>query len=170
MDKMKKFRYKWFYFIDHKGLLYTGKVNGCYTFIIEDTKIRNYTTWLKQKKALNFFFEHLQPNDLGIEEDYPYISPCWTEMNFVKWYEYPIVFSNLYKNANNKLEISYGGDHIQEFDPSRLKMDGNGHFLHPLDNHKYLKHGSFDTSLSISFGEKVREEDDQFFIEWEKEK
>ena len=156
---MKKFKYKWFYYIDHKGLLY-----------LEEVEPKNYTTCLKQKKALDFFFEHLQPNDLGIHEDYTFISPWWTEMNFVKWYKHPIVFSNLAKLGPEKYQLSYAGDLTQEFHPSKLLMDDSGHFLHPLENHKHIKYGSFDTSLSVSLGEKVSEEDGQTFIEWDNDK
>ena len=73
MNKIKNFKYKWFYYIDHRGLLY-----------LEDVTPKNYTSCLKQKKALDFFFTHLQENDLGIDEEYTHISPCWIEMNFVK--------------------------------------------------------------------------------------
>ncbi|CAI2378625.1 unnamed protein product [Moneuplotes crassus] len=159
MDKMRKFKYKWFYTIDHKGLLY-----------LEEIEPKNYTSCLKQIKALNFFFTHLQENDLGIEKEYGYISPCWTEMNFVKPYKYPIVFNNFSKREDGTYEMRYAGDLKQVFDPSKLIMDEGGHFLHPLDNHKYLKYGSFESNISVSFCETVTEEEGEMYIEWEGQK
>ena len=89
-------------------------------------------------------------------------------MNFVKWYKYPIVFNNITKIDESQYKITYAGSLEQIFDPKRLLMDNEGHFLHPLDDHKHLKYGSFDTSLSVALGEKVIiEENGEMFIEWD---
>ena len=91
-------------------------------------------------------------------------------MNFVKVYKYPIVFQNLAKLDTNGYELEYAGNLKQQFDPSKLSLDQDGHFLHPLSEHKYINIGAFDTSLSISLGEKIVEDGDKMYIEWENER
>ncbi len=51
---------------------------------LEDMMPKNVATSLKSPKFLRFFFRQLRINDTGVHVDYGYVSPCGSEMNFVK--------------------------------------------------------------------------------------
>ena len=80
IKKARTFIRPWFYFIDHKGMLF-----------LDEMQPKNYTTCLKDEKFLNFFFSNLRPNkvdeynlkdsDISKEELklFPFSSPCWGE-------------------------------------------------------------------------------------------
>ena len=51
---------------------------------LEDMVPKNIATCLKAPKFLRFFFSHVKPNDTGKHEEYPFVSPCGPEMNFIK--------------------------------------------------------------------------------------
>lgn len=94
---------EWYCVVDHKGLLY-----------LEETEPKNYTSCLKDDKFLNFFFKNLRPNESGKNLEFPFVSPCWGEMNYVKAETgYPIVFRELSKENN----LIYAGDSAIDFEP-----------------------------------------------------
>ncbi|TNV81914.1 hypothetical protein FGO68_gene7033 [Halteria grandinella] len=141
-------RREWFYYIDHKGLLF-----------LEETEPKNYTSCLKDDKFLNFFFSNLRPVTETKEEQiegYPYLSPCWGELNYVKSFKCPIIFKHLTtEQGNSNLEkdiLIYGGALKQEFHPDLLIQDEEGLLLHPLTEHKYMKYGALDMSLCQKIG------------------
>jgi hypothetical protein len=43
----------------------------------------------------------------------------------------------------------YGGTLPTEFDPNMVVQNKEGLILHPLNGHKYLKYGAFDTNISM---------------------
>ena len=48
------------------------------------------------KKFLKFFFKRLKQNVQGsYREDFPYISPCGREMNYIRCEDVPIVFASI---------------------------------------------------------------------------
>jgi hypothetical protein len=51
---LNKWKREWFYFIDHKGMLFN-----------EETHPKNYTSCLKDTNFLNFFFKNIRPNETG---------------------------------------------------------------------------------------------------------
>ena len=96
---------------------------------LEETYPKNYTSCLKDDKFLDFFFNALKPNDTGKLLEYPWVSPCWGEANYVKVYKHPIVFRQLIDN-----QYLWGGTLKVPFDPSKLVIDSSGCLLHYLDD------------------------------------
>lgn len=50
----------------------------------EEARVRNRFTSLKDERFLNFFFRNLRDNDTEQHNDYPFVSPCGKELNYVK--------------------------------------------------------------------------------------
>jgi hypothetical protein len=103
--RLKADQREWFYYIDHKGFLF-----------LEETEPKNYTSCLKDDNFLNFFFKNLRPNQTDKLNDYPYLSPCWGEQNYVKCHSNPVVF----REMDGEDQLVYGGDLKVKFDPSQL--------------------------------------------------
>lgn len=131
-------RRMYFYDIDHNGMVF-----------FEGTKIRNFTTALKEERLLNFFFRQIQPirsiDDKDGEnifaqyrEKYRYVSKCGQELNFIRSSGPPVVFQELIQNNLNSgddeeygyLRYPYGGSLTYPFMPSKLKVDRRGNFYH----------------------------------------
>ncbi|XP_070817266.1 UPF0598 protein C8orf82 homolog [Chaetodon trifascialis] len=76
---------EYFYYIDHQGQLF-----------LDDTKVKNFVTCFKDKQFLVFFFSRLRSNQSGrYEEDFPYLSLCGRERNFLRCDDRPVVFTHL---------------------------------------------------------------------------
>ncbi|XP_061593259.1 UPF0598 protein C8orf82 homolog [Cololabis saira] len=76
---------EYFYYIDHQGQLF-----------LDDTKVKNFVTCFKDKNFLVFFFSRLKVNQSGrYEEDFPFLSPCGRERNFIRCDDRPVVFTHL---------------------------------------------------------------------------
>lgn len=77
----------------------------------EETKIKNFTSCFKDKAFLDFFFKRLRarrPDD-G-HPDYPFVSPCGRELNFIKSENTPIVYTELRPSkSNDKHVLIWGG-------------------------------------------------------------
>ena len=55
------------------------------------------------KKFLAFFFKRLKKNDTGrYVGDFPYVSLCGPERNFVRCDDLPIVFTKIFKKEDSK--------------------------------------------------------------------
>lgn len=62
------------------------------------SEIRSYLFFFcsTEKKFLAFFFQRLRRNDTGLyEEDFPYVSPCGRERNYIRCDDTPIVFTHV---------------------------------------------------------------------------
>lgn len=143
---------EYFYNVDLQGRLF-----------LEETMPKNIATSLKSAKFLDFFFTQLRPNpsDGLYADEYPFISPCGKEMNFVRPFELrsPIVFyeltspptktadaqdgvseSQISNTANESDHVLIYGATLQEsFDPSALVMDTTeGRLFHRLMGHNHL--------------------------------
>uniref|UniRef100_UPI00398EDD15 UPF0598 protein C8orf82 homolog n=1 Tax=Pristiophorus japonicus TaxID=55135 RepID=UPI00398EDD15 len=115
---------EYFYYIDHQGQLF-----------LDDTKVKNFITCFKDKQFLVFFFKQLRKNSTGRYLEFPYVSPCGRERNFVRCDDLPVVFTHLMKVEGSEGELlSYGGggDKLAvRFEPERLFMPENGRVYHP---------------------------------------
>ena len=155
---LQKWRREWFYYIDHKGMLF-----------LEETEPKNYTSCLKDERFLDFFFDALRENDTGQFEEYKYVSPCWGEANFIKVFAAPIVFRHM--DIDGKMH--YAGSKTEEFDPEKLFIDDQGLLNHEIVSHENIKVGSFDTNLACELSENLSEKNDPqtgklaHFFEWE---
>ncbi|KAL2745383.1 UPF0598 protein CG30010 [Vespula maculifrons] len=121
---------EYFYYIDHQGMLF-----------LDDVRIKNFTSCFKDKKFLAFFFKRLKINNIGRHtQEFPYVSLCGPERNFVKCDDLPIVFTKIIQKENveiDKKEDWFGYSHAEEFlmvpfEPEKLFMDCNsGRVYHP---------------------------------------
>ncbi|XP_076647800.1 UPF0598 protein CG30010 isoform X1 [Halictus rubicundus] len=121
---------EYFYYIDHQGMLF-----------LDDARMKNFTSCFKEKKFLAFFFKRLKKNETGrYMEDFPYISPCGPERNFIRCDDLPIVFTKVLQKQNSetgKEEDWFGYAHAEEllmvpFEPEKLYMNiHTGRVYHP---------------------------------------
>ncbi|XP_063306292.1 UPF0598 protein C8orf82 homolog [Pelobates fuscus] len=117
---------EYFYYIDHQGQLF-----------LDDAKVKNFITCFKDKQFLVFFFKQVRRNETGrYEDDFPYISPCGRERNFIRCDDRPIVFTHLLsEQSTGRHVLSYcgGGDKLTVmFEPEKLVMfPENGRVYHP---------------------------------------
>ncbi|XP_040039393.2 UPF0598 protein C8orf82 homolog [Gasterosteus aculeatus] len=123
---------EYFYYIDHQGQLF-----------LDDTKLKNFVTCFKDKKFLVFFFSRLRPNQSGrYQEDFPFLSPCGRERNFVRCDDRPVVFTHLLQSpagspgvtaAGGLLSYCGGAEKLSApFRPEALYMHpASGRLYHP---------------------------------------
>ncbi|XP_015592399.1 UPF0598 protein CG30010 [Cephus cinctus] len=140
---------EYFYYIDHQGMLF-----------LDDARMKNFTSCFKEKKFLAFFFQRLKKNDTGrYSEEFPYLSICGKEHNFIRCDDVPIVFTRvLEKQSPNTGEIYYqfGYAHAEEllsvpFEPDKIYMNINtGRIYHPAPD-KAGGIGLIISKLAIEF-------------------
>lgn len=124
---------------------------------IEETLPKNLATSIKNNKFLDFFFRHirrLRPQEieilqaLHVDGDYPFVSPCGHELNFVRPADSAIVFHTL-KNGSQDLtssRLAFGGTLTQPFHPKKLVMSKRtGRLYHELSTTCY--HGTANASM-----------------------
>ena len=67
---------------------------------------------------------------MGVSRDYPFVSPCGKELNFIRPAATPIVFHSLIDNGT---ALVYGGTMVQPFDSSHLAVsEKSGKLYHKL--------------------------------------
>ncbi|XP_050530231.1 UPF0598 protein CG30010 isoform X2 [Daktulosphaira vitifoliae] len=115
---------EYFYFIDHQGMLF-----------LDDSKMKNFTSAYKEIDFLVFFFKRLKKNTTNrFTEQFPWISLCGRERNYIRCDDLPIVFTHIIKN-----EVGFFFSHnhagqklIIPFEPRKIWMDvENGRVYHP---------------------------------------
>jgi hypothetical protein len=123
----------YFYNVDLQGRLF-----------LEEVLPKNITSCIKDTKFLDFFYRRLQPlrrrdEDLLhgrdiLTSEYPYVSPCGTELNFVRPAATPIVFHSLQGD-----ELSYAGTMVQPFEEKHLAIsEETGRLYHRLTGENVL--------------------------------
>ncbi|XP_046400025.1 UPF0598 protein CG30010 [Ischnura elegans] len=76
---------EYFYYVDHQGMLF-----------LDDSRMKNFTSCFKDKAFLVFFFKRVRRNDTGrYEEDFPFLSLCGRERNFIRYDDTPIVYTQV---------------------------------------------------------------------------
>ncbi|XP_071450161.1 UPF0598 protein CG30010 [Hetaerina americana] len=76
---------EYFYYVDHQGMLF-----------LDDSRMKNFTSCFKDKAFLVFFFKRVRKNNTGrYEEDFPFLSLCGRERNFIRCDDTPIVFTQV---------------------------------------------------------------------------
>ncbi|XP_014665316.1 PREDICTED: UPF0598 protein CG30010-like [Priapulus caudatus] len=109
---------EYFYYIDHQGQLF-----------LDDTKIKNFTSCFKDKAFLSFFFKRLRLNTTERYREFPYLSLCGRERNFVHCDDRPIVYTQIVEKRSvdgataHLLIYNNGGPTMSvEFEPQKLCM------------------------------------------------
>ena len=139
---------------------------------------KNIATSIKDNRFLDFFFSQVRAvgareiqilEQHGIVDDYPFVSPCGKELNFIRPAATPIVFHSL---VNDNSKLVYGGNMKQPFDPSMLAISVNtGRLYHRLDsksrkissakeNHPLLRYALIRSAVAIALSENIVESSD----------
>ena len=115
---------EYFYYIDHQGMLF-----------LDDSRMKNFTSCFKEKQFLKFFFSRLKLNDTGrYYPDFPFLSPCGRERNFIRCDDVPIVFTNVLDSDSSepKLAFNHADRYLTTaFKPERICMTTAGRVYHP---------------------------------------
>ncbi|CAH2268810.1 UPF0598 protein CG30010 [Pararge aegeria] len=134
---------EYFYFIDHQGMLF-----------LDDSKMKNFTSCFKEKKFLEFFFKRIRLNKTGrYHEDFPYISLCGRERNYIRCDDVPIVYTHIISKGNPEVDFmtfGYAGELLlTQFQPEKVYMlPKTGRVYHPAED-KYGGIGLVRSKLSI---------------------
>lgn len=138
-------RREYFYYIDHQGQLF-----------LDDARIKNFTSCFKEKDFLEFFFKQLCLNETGnYEQEFPYLSPCGRERNYIRCDDVPVVFTHFLPRGDlDSLHfLSWGGagDRMTvDFDPSKICMlPSTGRVYHPAPVFPSRPLGLIKSSLAI---------------------
>lgn len=122
-------------------------------------------TFLRDSKQLRFFFNRLARNDTGLYADqFPYVSPCGKELNFVACADRPIVFQDLVRDASGRPSLTYATARVAndpylsvEFDPSRVYVGRRNGRLY-FDPREGLPGGGFGlirSQLCFELGQRI---------------
>ncbi|KFP71802.1 UPF0598 protein C8orf82, partial [Acanthisitta chloris] len=104
---------------------------------LDDAKVKNFTTCFKDLSFLSFFFLHLEPNRSSrYESEFPFLSRCGRERNFLRCSDRPVVFTHLIpgnSHGNHFLSYCGGGERlVVPFQPEKLWIfPKNGRLYHP---------------------------------------
>ncbi|NXT34100.1 CH082 protein, partial [Pelecanoides urinatrix] len=103
---------------------------------LDDTKVKNFITCFKDVGFLAFFFARLEPNRSGrYEAEFPFLSLCGGERNFLRCEDRPVVFTEILPGSGGIHLLSYcgGGRRLTvPFQPARLAvLPENGRLYHP---------------------------------------
>ncbi|CAK9023758.1 UPF0598 protein C8orf82, partial [Durusdinium trenchii] len=154
---------KYFYHVDLQGRLF-----------LEETMPKNVATSLKSPKFLDFFWTMLRPNNRGEFAEYPFISPCGKEMNFIRPADTPVVFDALEdrtdEEGNEVQVLVYAATLSEVFDPTKLVWHSTTDRLYyPVSKHKRLvgSLGLIRSRLAVQFSETFTFGDDgEILMTW----
>lgn len=100
--------------------------------------MKNFTSCFKEKKFLRFFFNQLKINTTDRYKEFPYVSLCGKERNFVRCDDYPFVFTHVLKRKfddreETNLAYNHAGDLLTlKFQPEKIFMlPETGRVYHP---------------------------------------
>lgn len=130
----------YFYEIDNQGCLYHDQSR------------------LSDRKFLNFFFGRLKKNDSGQYSNYPYLSPCGSEQNYIQCTGTPFIFTNL---QDTRLYLNHC-DLWVLLKPHALQLSVNNHCLY----HPALAHlsGRLHTNVQAELSDWIQEKDGQYSL------
>ncbi|GMT00357.1 hypothetical protein PENTCL1PPCAC_22531, partial [Pristionchus entomophagus] len=111
---------EYFYYVSHEGRLF-----------LDDTKHKNFTSSYKDVAFLNFFYRMLKINKTERWNEFPFMSRCGIECNYLRCDDRPLVFTRL-KREGDEDKLLIGESSLQiTFEPSSLLLGSNGRLYHP---------------------------------------
>lgn len=116
--------------------------------------MKNFTSCFKEKKFLEFFFKRIRINNTGrYQEEFPFISLCGRERNYIRCDDVPIVYTHLVSKGNPDIDFltfGYVGELLMtQFQPDKVYMlPETGRVYHPADD-KYGGIGLIRSKLAI---------------------
>lgn len=176
----------YFYNVDLQGRLF-----------LEETFPKNIATSIKDERFLDFFFRRVRSCDDDTKmqdfmrqheipiQDYPFVSPCGKELNFIRPAASPLVFHTLEGAAASVSSASssslssttsttnhdrqqpppqqlvYGGRIQEAFDWKQLAVCLlTGRIYHTISNHKGISHGLIRSQVAVALAERIEVLDD----------
>jgi hypothetical protein len=137
---------EYFYEIDAEGRLFHDK------------------TELTDEQFLDFFFSRLRTNPGPHHPDYPFVSPCGREMNYIAAKSSsPIVFRKL-MTVDGTAFLLYAGRTLQLFMPGALTVDVSGQLYHPTETGI---RGRLGRHALLEISHFIEEREGQYWIEWD---
>lgn len=161
----------YFYNVDLHGRLF-----------LEETMPKNIATSIKDTRFLDIFFGRIQKiskkhrdfmlrHDIPVQE-YPFVSPCGRELNFIRPTATPIVFHSI-----DKEYLIYAGSKRQLFDPLRLAIsERTGRLYHELtdfslqgdvSNEVTAEYGLVRSAVAVSLSDHIIPQDDRLYYQLE---
>ncbi|EDQ87917.1 uncharacterized protein MONBRDRAFT_33175 [Monosiga brevicollis MX1] len=174
-------RREYFYYVDHNGFLF-----------LDDAKMKNFTSCFKDREFLDFFFKRLQVNETGHHEhEFPFLSPCGREYNYVRCDDTPLVFTRLLPARHPVKQVFdldaaldatatpepyvliYGGQLAVDFEPELLTMTDTGRLYYPTPKELPLAHVTPNTlvasPIAVSLGRYMRFGAERTILHWQGE-
>lgn len=140
----------------------------------EETLPKNLATSIKNEKFLNFFFKNLRRINaeeevilqrIGVSakgDEYPFVSKCGKEINFVRPADKPIVFHTLQKNHDDNLNewrLCHSGTMSQSFQYDQLAISRKSnrmyHKLMDKQNIDDNKFGLLKSTIAIALSDMI---------------
>jgi len=124
-------------------------------------------TFLKEKKFVNFFWRRLianTPESVGrgkYRSEFPFVSPCGKELNYVKPADCPIVFHTLLldhssESPEKNAQLLYAHDLAVPFRPEEVfSLSASGRLYHPAPKSGV---GLISSGVGCELGEHMIEE------------
>lgn len=134
-----------------------------YYEIDQEGRLFHDGTELTDPQFLDFFFARLQKNPDSAE--YPFVSPCGREKNYIRCAGTPIVF-RAFREDRGRAQLLYAGNSLQPFEPEALQVNGSGQLFHPVQNGlmgRLGRHALLEISQHISFAE----EGQDYVLHWQ---
>lgn len=112
--------------------------------------MKNFTSCFKEKKFLEFFFKRIRLNTSGRYEEFPYVSLCGRERNYIRCDDVPIVYTHILTKDVDILTFGYAGELLYtQFFPKKMYMFPlTGRVYHPAED-KYGGIGLVRSKLAI---------------------
>lgn len=125
--------------------------------------MKNFTSCFKDKKFLQFFFTRLKLNETNrYQDEFPFLSVCGRERNFIRCDDLPIVYTHLLVDENGEERLSYGnaGEFLTaKFEPDKIYMSPtSGRVYHPTID-KYGSIALIRSKLAIELSKNFRFDD-----------
>jgi hypothetical protein len=131
---------KYFYEIDRAGkLIHDGTV-------------------LHDAAFLDFFFARLAENSTGEHAEFPFVSPCGREMNYVRCHDVPIVFRALSGD-----QLLYAASLRVRFQEEKLAHSTAGQLYHPAPVGNW---GLIGRELLLELAPYLEEEQGRYFLDY----
>lgn len=101
--------------------------------------MKNFTSCFKEKKFLKFFFNQMRLNNTDRYLEFPYLSLCGKERNFIRCDDYPFVYTHIIKKSTNDGNVGnqFAHNHVEDlltvpFQPEKIFMlPKTGRVYHP---------------------------------------
>ena len=178
----------YFYKMDTRGRLF-----------LADTKRMNMATSLKDLTFLDFFFKRMKRNDTEVHSEYPYVSVCGRELNFISppdkycslvFYdfidstaedEFPSVHGGhgdggeMLDEIGRRDTLIFGANNRQNFDVAKLAIHlSSGRLYHKIDKHgkMFNEWGLLHPSIAEIVADRITYDQDRevYSIKWDDRK